>query len=61
MRPRYLLALPVFSFVTILPSARATIVGPYSVDTNTMHLWHLDESTTPAVDRLITTTTAPSP
>jgi autotransporter-associated beta strand protein len=30
--------------------ARAFIVGPYTSDTNTLHLWHLDESTVPAVD-----------
>ena len=32
-------------------TSRATIVGPYSVDANTLHLWHLDESTTPAADQ----------
>lgn len=31
--------------------AGAAIVGPYTVDSNTLHLWHLDESTTPAVDQ----------
>jgi hypothetical protein len=30
---------------------RAAIVGPYSVDANTLHLWHLDESNTPAADQ----------
>ncbi|HEX9046950.1 MAG TPA: hypothetical protein VF988_07970, partial [Verrucomicrobiae bacterium] len=28
----------------------AVIVGPYTTDANTLHLWHLDESTTPALD-----------
>jgi Concanavalin A-like lectin/glucanases superfamily len=32
-------------------SANAAIVGPYAVDTNTLHLWHLDEQGTPAVDQ----------
>ena len=30
--------------------AHATIVGPYSVDANTLHLWHLNESSVPAID-----------
>jgi autotransporter-associated beta strand protein len=29
---------------------RAFIVGPYTTDTHTLHLWHLDESAVPAVD-----------
>jgi hypothetical protein len=32
-------------------TAQAAISGPYSVDANTMHLWHLDESSTPAADQ----------
>ncbi len=32
-------------------AAQAALVGPYSVDANTMHLWHLDETTTPAADQ----------
>ena len=31
-------------------TASAYIVGPYSVDANTLHLWHLNESDTPAID-----------
>jgi hypothetical protein len=31
--------------------AGAALLGPYSVDSNTMHLWHLDEQTTPAADQ----------
>jgi len=27
--------------------AQALIIGPYGVDSNTLHLWHLDELTTP--------------
>ena len=33
--------------------ARAALVGPYSPDANTLHLWHLDETTTPAVDSAV--------
>jgi hypothetical protein len=32
-------------------SANAAIVGPYAVDSNTLHLWHLDEQGTPAADQ----------
>jgi hypothetical protein len=32
-------------------SVSAAVVGPYSVDTNTMHLWHLDEQAAPAADQ----------
>ena len=31
-------------------SLQATIVGPYSPDATTLHLWHLDETGAPAVD-----------
>ena len=31
-------------------AARAALVGPYAPDANTLHLWHLDETTTPVVD-----------
>jgi hypothetical protein len=31
--------------------AQAAISGPYTVDANTMQLWRLDESTTPAADQ----------
>ncbi|MDR3456054.1 MAG: immunoglobulin domain-containing protein [Verrucomicrobiae bacterium] len=30
--------------------ASALIVGPYTPDASTLHLWHLDEATTPALD-----------
>ena len=32
---------------------RAFIVGPYTVDTNTLHLWHLDEAAVPALDSAV--------
>src|SRR4030095_12655466 len=28
----------------------ANIVGPYSPDVNTLHLWHMDQSTVPVLD-----------
>jgi hypothetical protein len=31
-------------------SAQAALVGPYAVDANTMHLWHLDDGQAPAAD-----------
>src|SRR4051812_28198024 len=31
--------------------SRAAITGPYATDANTLHLWHLDEAATPAVDQ----------
>src|ERR1035441_8105847 len=30
--------------------ARALIVGPYSLDASTLHLWHLNETAVPALD-----------
>lgn len=49
IRQRAQLALGV---ATLIPSLGfATVTGPYSVDANTLHLWHLDELSTPAVDQ----------
>lgn len=31
-------------------NVRASLVGSYAADTNTLHLWHLDETTTPCID-----------
>jgi hypothetical protein len=44
------LALMVCAGALALLCAQAVIVGPYSVDGGTLHLWHLDKSTVPAVD-----------
>ena len=33
-----------------LANSHADIVGPYTQDLNTLHLWHINEGTTPAVD-----------
>jgi hypothetical protein len=30
--------------------ARAVVIGPYTADSSTLHLWHFDESATPCVD-----------
>ena len=41
------------AFVVVLAVATcgyAGIVGPYTVDAYTLHLWHLDETTVPCVD-----------
>ena len=32
--------------------ANATIVGPYTPDPDTLHLWHLDEAAVPAIDSI---------
>lgn len=31
-------------------TCHANIVGPYTADVNTLHLWHMDQSTVPVVD-----------
>jgi autotransporter-associated beta strand protein len=31
-------------------TCKANIVGPYSPDVNTLHLWHMDQSTVPVLD-----------
>jgi len=36
--------------ILAVTSAQASINGPYTPDANTLHLWHLDEASTPAVD-----------
>ena len=37
------------------PTSQAIIVGPYTVDANTLHLWHLNEATPPCIDAVPTT------
>ncbi len=32
---------------------KANIVGPYSPDVNTLHLWHMDQTTVPVLDSVI--------
>src|SRR4051794_6064213 len=31
-------------------NTEANIVGPYTADVNTLHLWHMDQSTVPVLD-----------
>ncbi len=41
----------VITFVFAITAAgHASIVGPYSVDANTLHLYHLDQAAAPAID-----------
>jgi hypothetical protein len=43
-----LLALSAVSLFAVTNSARAVITGPYTPDANTVHLWHMDDLTSPA-------------
>ena len=45
-------ALTVLTLVAAF-SADAVIVAPYALDSDTLHLWHLDESTVPAADAAV--------
>ena len=36
--------------LAVAPAARALIIGPYTPDANTLHLWHFNESAVPVVD-----------
>src|SRR5437016_6087551 len=33
-----------------MPCTQAAIIGPYSVDSATLHLWHMDQATVPVID-----------
>ena len=35
-------------------TAQASIVGPYTADANTLHLWHMDASAVPVPDAVAT-------
>src|SRR5690349_23968820 len=37
----------------VAPNINANIVGPYSPDVNTLHLWHMDQSTVPVLDSVV--------
>lgn len=43
-------ALLLIALIAMTSASRASIVGPYTADANTLHLWHLDETATPCVD-----------
>jgi autotransporter-associated beta strand protein len=49
MRSSYALITAVVLGTTAVNS-NANIVGPYTADVNTLHLWHLDQSTVPVLD-----------
>src|SRR5664279_3129966 len=36
--------------LSLYTSANAVIIGPYSPDSNTLHLWHMDTNAVPVVD-----------
>jgi autotransporter-associated beta strand protein len=38
------------SMLMVATRAQAVIAGPYTADASTLHLWHLNETATPAVD-----------
>ena len=38
------------SLLLLSITSHASIVGPYSVDSTTLHLWHMDQSSTPVLD-----------
>src|ERR1051326_9181646 len=39
--------------VTLTGAAHAEILGPYTPDENTLHLWHMNEATAPVADAVI--------
>lgn len=45
-------ALAAALFVTAASSTHAVIVGPYTPDPDTLHLWHMDVSVTPVPDEV---------
>src|SRR5688572_5092322 len=47
------IVLPLVAFSLVASSAHAALLGPYTADANTLHLWHLDEAATPCVDSAI--------
>jgi len=42
-----------FALVGFVVSTSAVIVGLYTPDANTLHLWHLDENTAPTIDSVL--------
>ena len=45
------------ALLLIQVNAQAAIVGPYTADANTLHLWHMDASATPVPDEVATSGT----
>lgn len=48
--PMILQAAPISALLLLPLLACAEVAGPYTVDVDTLHLWHLDESSAPAAD-----------
>src|SRR5215475_11479612 len=55
MRSSYktLIASAVILSALAAANTKANIVGPYSPDGNTLHLWHMDQNTVPVLDSVI--------
>src|SRR3954452_20655557 len=47
---RFLPAATFVSAMVLALGSQAALVGPYSPDAGTLHLWHLNETVTPAID-----------
>jgi hypothetical protein len=50
MRSSYEALIAAVVLGTIAINSKANIVGPYTADVNTLHLWHMDQSTVPVLD-----------
>jgi autotransporter-associated beta strand protein len=50
MRSSYEALITAVVLGTIAINSNANIVGPYTPDVNTLHLWHMDQSTVPVLD-----------
>ena len=50
MHASFARALTLIVIFSIASSSQAAIIGPYSVDANTLHLWHLNDSAVPIQD-----------
>jgi hypothetical protein len=49
--PSKFIAISVVATALITP-LRADLLGPYSPDPATLHLWHFDDSSAPAIDAI---------
>jgi hypothetical protein len=45
-----LITLVTGAIILVAQYASAAIIGPYAMDANTLHLWHLDDSAVPVLD-----------
>src|SRR5258705_544539 len=55
MRSSYKTLVAAAAVLTTLVAAntKGNIVGPYSPDANTLHLWHMDQTTVPVLDSVL--------